>query len=282
MAAAPAVTSVVSYANIRELAFPVSGAGSNIPLGTLMMPGVTAGVNDGVLIPVTAASNADAIGVLNEPHVFAASGDAVTTTLAQWFEIAGFNSNNYTLGVKQSGGGPYPSHRLDLFDTSVMVKVSYNQASTMAVASFNAGTQVVTITNEITLKDSAFDYINAGTGIGQLAFVTISNAGSDTLVSATKLTVALDNTSKITQILPIMYNLPIWLVNTTTQSTLLDSSAAVGTGRALIAANFISINGLVNRLDPKVYHNSQGLNSVAALDFYSYLAMQDTGWHPID
>ena len=280
MAASPAVTSVVNYSDARELAFPVSGAGANIPIGTIMMPGVTLGTNAGVLIPCTAASNADAIGILNAPHNYAASGDAITTTLAQWFEIGGFDSNSYLLGNKIAGGGPLPSHKCDLFDTAVLVKVSYSQASTMAVASYSSPT--VTITSEITGKDSGFLYINAGTGIGQLAFITISNAGSDTLVSATPLTVALDSTSKLTQILPLFYNLPVWLINTTTQSTLLNSTAAVGTGRADIIANFIRINGLSNRLDPKIFHNWQGLNLVGSLDFYSYLAMQDTGFHPID
>lgn len=280
MAAAPAVTSVVNYADARELVFPVSGAGSNIPVGTLMMPGVTAGTNIGVLIPVTATSNADCIGILNEAHVYAASGDALTTTLAQWFAPAGFDSNNYLQGVKGSGGGPFPSHRIDLLDTATLIKVSYSQASTMAVASYSAPT--VTITNEITLKDSGFLYINAGTGIGQIGFITISNSGSDTLVSATALTTALDSTSKLTQILPICYYLPVWKVNSTTASTFLDSTAAVGTGRAAVMANFININGRVDRLDPKLYHNAQNLNSVSQLDFYSYLAVQNTLFHPID
>lgn len=280
MAAAPAVTSVVNYADMREIGFPVSGAGANIPVGTIMMPGVTLGTNAGVLIPCTAASNADAIGILNEAHNYAASGDALTTTLAQWFPEAGFDSNNYLLGVKGSGGGPFPSHRVDLFDTAVLVKVSYWQGSTMAVASYSSPT--VTITSEVTGKDSGFLYINAGTGIGQIGFITISNSGSDTLVSATPLTVALDSTSKLTQILPLFYNLPVWKINSTTVSTLLDSTAAAGTGRGDIIANFININGRVDRLDPKLYHNYQGLNSVSQLDFYSYIAMQDTGFHPID
>ncbi len=280
MAAAPAVTSVVQYADMRELAFPVSGAGANIPVGTLMMPGVTLGTNAGVLIPITAASNTDCIGVLNEAHNYAASGDALTTTLAQWFASAGFDSNNYLFGVKASGGGPFPSHRVDLVDTAVLAKVSYYQASTMAVASYSSPT--VTITSEITGKDSGFLYINAGTGVGQLAFITVSNSGSDTLVSATPLTVALDSTSKLTQILPLFYTLPVWKINSTTVSTLLDSTAAVGTGRAMVIANFININGRVDRLDPKLYHNAQALNSVSQLDFFSYLAIQNTGFHPID
>jgi hypothetical protein len=275
-----AVTSVVNYADAREILFPVSGAGANIPTGTLLMPGVTAGTNIGVLIPVTASSNAHAIGVLNGNHNYAASGDALTTTLNQWFPLAGFAGSSFLMGTAFAATPlAYPSHQVDLCDTAVLVKVSYSLASTMAVAS--ATTTAITITNEITLKDSAFDYINAGTAIGELAFVTISNAGSDTLVSATPLTVAPDSTSKITQILPLFYDLLVWKVNTTTVSTLLDSTAAVGTGRGLIVANYIGLNGDSFRLDPKTWHNAQKLNLVNNLDFYSYVALQDSGFHPI-
>lgn len=278
MAAAPAVTSVVQYADMRELAFPVSGAGSNIPTGTLLTPGVTLGTNAGVLIPATATSNTDCLGVLNEPHIYSASGDALVATLTQWFPVGSFDSNNYLFGAKTTGGGPFPSHRVDLIDTAVLVKVSYSQASTMAVASYSSVT--VTITNEVTGKDSGFLYINAGTGIGQLLFIAQSNSGSDTISTAP--TVALDSTSKLTQILPLFYSLPVWKVNSTTASTLLDSTAAAGTGRAGIIANFININGLVNRLDPKIYNNAQALNSVSQLDFFSYVAVQNSLFHPID
>lgn len=278
-----AVTSVVNQANIREILFPVSGAGSNIPTGTLMMPGVTAGTNIGVLIPITAASNQEVIGVLNGNHTFASSGDALTTTLNQWFPLAGFNGSSFLAGVANAATPlAYPSRQVELCDTSVLVKVSYSLASTMAVASFSPGAQTITITNETTLKDSAFDYFNAGTAVGELAFVTISNAGSDTLVTGTPLTIAPDNTTKITQILPLFYSLVVWKANSATVSTLLDSTAAVGTGRALVVANYISLNGDSFRLDPKTFHNRQGLNLVSNLDFYSYVALNDSAFHPID
>jgi hypothetical protein len=278
------VTSVVKYVAKQELLFPVSGAGANIPIGTLMMPGVTAGTNDGVLIPVTATSNANAIGVLNTQHNYASSGDALTTTLTQWFPLAGFNGASYLFGNivgSTATAPPYPSHPIELIDASVLVRVSYNLASTMAVASFNSGTQVATITNEITTKDSAFDYFNAGTAIGELAFVTVSNSGSDTFVTGTPLTVSPDSTTKITQILPLFYRTPVWKVNSTTVCTLLDSTAAVGTGRAIFIANFIGLNGDSFQLDPYTFHNKQGLNLVTNLDFFSYVQMQSSGFHPV-
>jgi hypothetical protein len=151
----------------------------------------------------------------------------------------------------------------------------------MAVASFVNATQIATITNDIAGKDSAFDYINGGTGIGQLAFVVVSAAGSETFVVGTKLTTDLDNTSTITQILPLFYRLPIWTANSSTAANYLDSAAAAGTGRALVVMNFININGDSFQLDPKTFHNSQKLNAVASLDFYSYIALQSSALHPI-
>lgn len=273
-----AVTSVVNYDSKRELLFPVSGVGANIPVGTVMIPGATLGTNNGVLIPCTATSNLHGVGLLNEAHVYGNSGDALMTALIPWYPLAGFKGGSTLLGAVQNSQAQYwPSHPVDLFDTAVLVKMSYNLASTMAVASY--ATTSITITNEITGKDSGFDYINAGTGIGQLAFITVSNSGSDTILVAP--TVALDNTSKLTQILPLFYQLPVWKINSTTQPTTIDSTAAVGTGRASIMANFIQKNGDSFYLDPYTFSNAQGLNLLAQLDFYSFLAMQSTAFHPV-
>ncbi len=271
-----AVTSVVNYADKREIGFPVSGAGSNIPVGTGLMPGVTLGTNAGVLIPWTAASNTHCLGILNAAHNYGASGDALTSSLVQWYPLAGFHGGSTLLGNSVQASS-FPSHAVDLCDTAVLVKMSYNLASTMAVAS--QSTTTVTITNEITGKDSGFLYINAGTGIGQLLFITQSNSGSDTVATAP--TVSLDSTSKLTQVLPLFYQLPVWKINSTTVSTLLDSTAAVGTGRAAVIMNYIQLNGDTFQLDPKTFNNYQGLNLLTQFDLFSFLAMQSTMFHPV-
>lgn len=273
-----ASTYVVQNQAIKQLLFPVSGAGSNVPVGTLLMPGVTAGTNIGVLIPVTASSNADAVGVLNELHNYSGSGDATTATLVQWFPLPAVNSNAYQLGVKLSGGGPYPSHPVELLDNSIAIKVDYSLVSTVAVAS--ATTTALTITSEVANEDSTFVYVNAGTGIGQLGFIKSSTTDTLTLISA--LTTTLDSTSKLTKILPLFMNTVVWLVNSTTVPTQLDSVAGLGSGRACVLANFINKNGLVRQLDPKIDHNAQSLNSLAQLGFSSFLQVQDTSLHPID
>lgn len=259
------------------MGFPVSGAGSDIPVGTLMIPGVTGGTNIGVLIPATATSTVDCLGVLNELHDYSECGDALTQTLTRWFPLPALNSGSYQLGAKLAGG-PYPSHRVDLIDTMVSVKVDYSLASTVAVAS--ATTTALTITSEVSGEDSTFVYVNAGTGIGQLGFIKSSTTDTLTLISA--LTTTLDSTSKLTKVLPLFYSLVIWKVNTTTQPTTLDSVAGNGSARAAVLANFITINGLQSRLDPYVFHNSQSLNSLSQFALSSYVGIQNSLFHPID
>jgi hypothetical protein len=272
-------TYVVNYADMRAIRFPVSGAGSNIPVGTLLMPGVTGGTNDGVLIPITATNNDDVVGVLTELHNFSLSGDATTATLVQWFPVAGFAGASYILGSAISPTSiSYPSHPVDLVDTATIIKVDYSLSSTVAVASAAGAT--ITITSFEANFDSGFSYVNAGTGIGQLNFVASSSSGS--MVLTTSPTTAYDNTSKLTKILPLFYKTPVWKVNTTTVPTVLDSTAAAGTGKGTVLANFLSTNGLSVQLDPKIHNQTNNLNSVSSLAFYSYIALNDTALHPQD
>lgn len=271
-----ASTYVVNYADMRDLGFPVSGAGSNIPVGTLLMRGATGGTNKGVLIPVTASSNAHGLGVLNGAHNFGASGDATTSTLVQWFPVSAFDGSSYLLGNKLTGG-PYPSHPVDLFDTMTAVKVDYDLTTTIAVAS--ATTTTVVVTSFEDNYDGGFIYVNAGAGIGQLEFVQASSSGNITIPATP--TVALTSSSKLTKIQPLFLDTIVWTVNTTTAPTIIGGTAAAGTGRAVNLANFISLNGLSTRLDPKIYNNAQGLNNVTGLNFYSYLGLVDTAFHPV-
>lgn len=275
-----ASTYVVNYADMRALEHPVSGAGSNVPQGTLLMPGVTNGTNKGVLIPVTATSTARCVGVLAELHNYATQGDALTQTLTQWFTMPASNGGSSFLGSAISGGGaPVPASRVNLLDTFTAIKMDYSIVSTLAVAS--ATSSALTVTGEIAGQDSTFVYVNAGTGIGQLGFV--KSSATDTLTWISALTTTLDSTSKLTKILPLYWEQATLLVNTTTAPTTVDSAVGISSSgaRAISLANFISINGLTSRLDPKIHHKTTGLNSVSQLVFYSYFALQDTIYHPI-
>lgn len=265
-----AITEIVlNSAGNPRLLCPVSGAGANIPLGTPMMKGATGGTNFGVLIPITATSNTRAIGLLTKQHNFAASGDATTATLVSWF------AQNGSLA---SGKTAFPSQEIALFGNNPIMRVEYSLTSTMAVASYSNGT--ITITSYEANRDSGFVYVNAGTGIGQLGFIASSSSGSCVLTSA--LTTALDSTSKLTQILPMFYDTPVWKINTATVPTTLDSTAAAGTGRAVNLGNFLQKgDGIAQQIDPLTYHNSQGLSAISQLVFWSYMALVDSAFYPV-
>lgn len=249
---------------------PVNGSGVDVPAGTLLMKGTGAGSDTAslsTLIPVTASSNAHVVGVLGDLHKFSVVGDATTQTLKNWYP--GFASQNV------------PSHDVDLIDTVHMVRVPYSLSSTgISVTSVSGSDLVYNIGTVEANLDGGFIYINAGSGVGQLGFIKASATNTSiSIISA--LTTVGTSSSKLIKILPLFYDTPIWKVNSTTFGTMLDTTGAAGTGRAVVLGNFISVNGVESRLDPKAYHNSQGLNSVGALDIYAYVGLVDTAFHPI-
>lgn len=273
-----AIPSVVNWPGVRELSFPVSGAGSNIPAGTLLMPGVTGGTNYGVAIPITAASNLGGIGVLGENHIYGSSGDATTATLVRWFPLPGLNGASTALGVSVgSNNGPFPSHPLTLFSSATVLQIDYSLVSTVAVVSQTTTTTVVTSFEDN--FDGGYYYVNAGTGIGQLMFIKASSSGN--ITTGTAPTVSLDSTSKLTKVLPFFHTKPVWKINTTTVPNTLDSTAAIGTGRASVVGQYIVKNGAVSRLDPYIHNNMQGLNSVNQFSLFAQVQVIDTILDPL-
>lgn len=248
----------------RLMLLPVSGAGADVPAGTLMMPGVSADVNIGVLIPVTATSNARAIGVLSGLHDFSVVGDCTYTgTSVDWF---------------LPYSTPERVARVQLIDNCTLVKVDYDLAGTgIAVAS--ATSTVITITSYEDEREDAFFYVRAGTGIGQVLHINASAAGTATLASASSTT--LDSSSKLVSILPFFYETPVWLINTATVGNKLTSTAAVGTGRAVVLSRNMVRNGLDEQLNNLAHHNLTGLNSLAQLNFYAFVSVINSAWHRI-
>lgn len=261
------VAQVVHSHPHRMWPMPVSGAGSNIAVGTLLVPGASGGTNFGVAIPGSATSGASGtriIGLLDGLHNYSVSGDATTATLVNWYP-------------QFCSPGASPVHGVELIDTAVMVAMDYSLVSTVAVAS--ASTVTLTITSFEANYDSGFVYVNAGTGIGQLGFVASSSSGSCVLTSA--LTTQVDSTSKLTKIMPYFLDTPVFKIGTTTQPLILDSTAATGTGRGVCLGSFIDKNKNVQPLDPKAFHNMASLNSVTTLRFYSALQLVNTIFHPV-
>jgi len=251
----------------RIMTFPVSGAGTNVPVGSLMMPGVTGDTNIGVLIPVTPSSNAQCIGIMAEKHIAAGSGatsgiDATYATPINWWP-------NYATTPAVN--------KVQLIDNCTLIRVEFDLTATgMSVAS--ATNTVITITNYEAGYEDGFLYCRAGTGIGQLIFVKDGASGSAT---SSAITTTLDSSSKLHQILPYFYDTPVWKVNSATAETKLDSTAAAGTGRAIVLSRNMVRNGLDENLDNLAHHNLQSLNSLNQLVFYHLMSVVNSGWHRI-
>jgi hypothetical protein len=279
-----AICQVAVNPNAKQyVVLPVSGAGSNIPVGTLMRAGATQGTNEGVAIPYASGSPATSgtalgIGILQELHNFAVSGDATQTTLVQWFQVGAMLGASYAPGASVNAGNPFPSRKIELFDNSILFRIDY-AVGAVAVASYSAPT--ITITSEVAGFGGGFVYVNGGTGIGQLGFIASSTAGSMALVTGKTFTTPLDSTSTLTKILPHFYSTPIWKVNTTTAPTLLDSVAGAGSGRGACLGSYIQRNNMEDRLDPLIFNNMQSLSGLAVLNFYSLMQAQSTVFHPI-
>ena len=257
-------------------AFPVSGAGSNIPVGTIMQAGATAGTNYSIAIPAVTTVGATAgggtgnpIGMLVEPHNYSASGDALTQTLNSWWPN----------GKLASGKTQFPSRSIELLNVGVIFRMDYALSSATQVSVASATSTVITITSTEANLDGGWSYVVAGTGIGQLAFIKSSTTGAWTITANNT---TLDSTSKLIKILPIFHYLPTFLVNTTTVPTLLDSLAAIGTARAVQLGQYmVRPDGCPVRLDPGVHDGLSGLSALANITFYSHMQMQNTIWQPI-
>ena len=104
---------VLSKLDTQYYKWPVRDGGTDIPDGALLMPGVTAGTDLGVLI-VAATAGADAIGVLQGLRDASETDDTVVAGTAWNTELA------------------VPAVR------GTIVRAEYDQTDTMAVASKTA------------------------------------------------------------------------------------------------------------------------------------------------
>lgn len=257
---------VIQSLKARKITAPIYGGSADVAIGSLLMPGVTAETDDGVLIANTTASNADCIGILNELHDYSASGDALVNGTRPWFSI-------------YSGNTQKPSREVELCDAATLVRVDYTTGDTMAIGSMPSTTTVRVASIEDNI-DTCFLYVVSGTGIGQTAFVTVDDGTDLTLYSAP--TVGWVAGDTLIKILPLYHRLIKWTAPTATAPTYIGTDAAAGTGRGLIVQTHIVRNGLDELMDPVDHHNLQSLNSLAQLGFYAIVHIQDTGFHPID
>ena len=250
---------VIQSLKSRLVRLPVKGlTTTDVAAGALMMPGVTAETDLGIAIAHTASSNANALGILGELHDYSVTGNALVDGTVNWF-----------------GAPDSPSHPVELIDGSTLVRVDYNLSG---IGTASSSTTTVTLSSLEDNIDTSFIYCTAGTGIGQLRFAATSASGS--CVVSVAPTVALASAS-IEKILRLFHNVVVWKLATATAPTKLDSTAAAGTGRALILERHIVRNGMDELMSPLKHGALDSLNSLSSLKIYSVVQIQDTAFHPV-
>lgn len=243
----------------RLMTVEVDGDGSAITEGAVLMPGVTDENNRSVAIIASGAA-ADAIGLLAETKAAAAANDpdpdAGTKFSAAQFDVIPF-----------------------LPGCEVAAEMANDADNDVDVASATA--TVITITSLEDDIDGSWVYVRAGTGIGQLGYITASASGNFTLKNSTGLT-TLDSTSKVL-ILRRKFHQLVELNGTTSAATKLASTAAAGSLPWRVLRSEIKRNGQEYwaQLDPTKHHGLTGLNS-AGVVLRQILSPADTLFNPLD
>lgn len=258
---------VVASVKTQRIIAPVLNASADLFQGALLMPGVTAETDDGVLINATATSNADCLGILLHLKDDSAADDPLVAGTVPWFFLDTAN-----------GRTEIPSYPVELVVPANLCYVAYDDVDIADVASVSGTT--TTITSLEDNIDTGFLYAQAGTGIGQIEFIDTSASGSCTMQTA--FATALDSTTDVLKILPLFHRLLKWDIATATDFTKIGSDAAAGTGRAIILETHIIRNGLDQRLDPHIHGGLTALNSLAQFEIYALVALQDSMLAPVD
>ena len=234
---------VIGKADTLYYSWPVLDGGTDINDGALLMPGVTAETNDGVLILATGAA-ADAVGLQQGLR------DASETTDTN---VAGTAWN-----VEQVA---------PIF-TGAVVRVEYDQTDDMDVAS--TSTVTTTITSLEDNIDTGYLYAVSGTGAGLLSFIITSASGSCTHVTAT----AWDSTTDVIKILPLFHQ----LAKLRTQADRIGTDAAVGSWTIVVLQNWIkNTNRAWEYLDPTKHDNISGLSATGlATKFYADVMVRNS------
>lgn len=239
---------VTRRSDTQEYYWPVKNTAAAIADGAILMPGVTAETDLGVLIPGTSAI-ADAIGTLTGP-------------------IAATDTNTLVNGTAWLVKNVSPIVPMSI------VRVDYDTADTAAVASTSGTT--VTITSLEDNIDTSYLYAVSGTGAGLLAFVATSASGS----CVTKTATSWDSTTTVIKILRLFH--PLVKINSTSDK--IGTDAAAGSWTVVVLQNYVSnIQRVSQVLDPTVHDNISGLSATGVgTRFYADVAVRNSAAYTID
>lgn len=220
------ISKSTSISRIAQI--PLSGAGTDIPDGTLIMKGVTAGTNLTVGIVATSVCG-NAIGVLIGK--FTASG----------------NDSTPATGVTETRGA------VELLTPGDFLEAELINDASNDVDVASATSTVLTVTSCEDFGEGGWVYVRAGTGVGQLLYIKSSTSGTWTIKSAS--TTTLDSTSKLLVMRPRLYE----LVEIDSTGVYIKSTAAAGNWKAFVLDNQFKSAGDEGwiQLDPTKHHNLQ-------------------------
>lgn len=230
----------------QQYFWPVKHGGATIVDGALLMPGVTAETDLGVLILATSAG-ADAVGLLQ-----GSLASTVSDTL-----VAGTVWNQRLV---------HPVTPMRIIDAA------YDLTDTAAVASSSGTT--LTITSLEDNIDTSYVYGVAGTGIGGLYFVAQSSSGS----CVTKTATGYDSTTTVIKIPRLFHQ----LVKLNAASDKIGTDAAAGSYTCVVLQNKIQRNGAIEILDPVKHSGLTGLNAFGDLGFRAEIACRNATPYTID
>jgi hypothetical protein len=154
---------------LATVKMPVTGGGTAIVDGALLMPGTTQGTNLGLMI-VGTSTIADAVGILKGPH--AVANDSV------------------------QAGTTWTYQTIELLTPVPFAEVEYSQAAADDLAVTSSSGTTVTITSLENNADTGWLYATDGTGAGELAFCPAINSGTAT----TKTAMGWDSTTSVIHI----------------------------------------------------------------------------------
>jgi len=245
---------VVNYGPDNVTHLPVSSAGTALVAGALMGRSLTGTQPRGHLRLVSGTTAfPDTVGILRQ--------SLVATTLDT--DAAG---TIFTLRPIQL-----------VLPQSTIIRVYYGVAAADLITCTQAvSTTTITVTSLEDDIDTAFLYVQTGTGAGQTNYLTAAAAGSATLKAA--FGTSLDTTSKFIKILPLFHQLGA--INT--DGTALTSQAAAGAIAITVVRNWMERNGDEVQLDPTKHSALNGLNSLRSIRFGADIIVRDTLGATID
>lgn len=248
------MATVSQYEKKRAIKLPIYGASADILAGAFVRRGTTPGTDNGALIGATGFSVLpDIVGVLTELHDYSVSGD----TLINGTSFA-------TRGVELVAPVRVVRMEFSLATADTIVCTQAVNSTTMTVASLE---------DDI---DASFIYVAAGTGQGQLQYLTASAAGSATLKAA--FGTSLDTSSRFVKILRRFHD----LVGLNGDGTKLASQAAVGAVQGLILDISMQLGGeKVEQLNPVTHPGKIGLHN-APVKFFADVVFRNSAFYTID